>query len=810
MTKPILLALALLLPAPARAITQIQGWQIQNQTITAVHISSSDTGTYRVKSLVVTSSFTLGGISFSTAAITLSTSASLLLPFGSPGLPAIGFSTDSLSDIYHGPYGWIISGSTSPTSFPESSQIWLQAHTIRLGIGANQGNHSNAIVTIGSNNINFTDILNTGGTSSNNAWGEWNFSTFGITSAYHNSLITHGLAVGNNIRSFDGAANAASQTRVFRIVAPQTDGIATTGATYGIYIDSITANLTAGNPVSSGTAATGILNLSNYNAPNNDTYIALGAGSFGYTMPGHTINLTNNTGIWQAGNGGATSYLLLQTTNGDALLIGDNLHNSIQMQNNTVYFGLGAAQAYMQRGTLTVPYGVGAATGSFSGAVNVSGALTTTSNGGGVYTNSSPKWDVMNAAGTTGIRYGNTFLTPYASGVTGTTLYINGGATGNIGVGTSNAPSTFTVAGTFSWGSAGLISTGTSSGGLLLADSITMTKANGFFSLIGTAANIGVTGGGTVILQALNLAGNEGIQVTHTSGQAYSQLLPYSGGVAGTAMTLTGGSGGGIGVGTTAPATTFDVNGTFQVGSGVTKSTFNSAGNWLMPYGVKASTGVFGALAGGYNLQVSNVAGETNIFGVVSNNQDPDFDQGDSGGTTISRRTYGRTSGVLSITNYLSGSAGLALTGLGGSGGGWGINDSSPDAPLEIVSNNNGSAYVLAVSSQNDVTASVFGVTGGGHIVSSGTIPSIACNAGTPTTAAGSNDVTGTFLSGVAAVNCTVTFVNAWAKAPRCMASTDAAVPIALSATTTTTTLVVTAAAAMTGDNISYLCLGAP
>lgn len=97
-----------------------------------------------------------------------------------------------------------------------------------------------------------------------------------------------------------------------------------------------------------------------------------------------------------------------------------------------------------------------------------------------------------------------------------------------------------------------------------------------------------------------------------------------------------------------------------------------------------------------------------------------------------------------------------------------------------------------------------------GVVTSSSVMGTLACNAGTPTATTAMTDDHGTYLSGVAAVNCTYTFKTPWPKTPVCVCGTDAAVPIAVSATATTTSIKCTAAAALTGDNISYLCMGAP
>lgn len=113
---------------------------------------------------------------------------------------------------------------------------------------------------------------------------------------------------------------------------------------------------------------------------------------------------------------------------------------------------------------------------------------------------------------------------------------------------------------------------------------------------------------------------------------------------------------------------------------------------------------------------------------------------------------------------------------------------------------------LAGINNQAPTTAlTVYGV-----ITSSTTQPAIVCNAGTPVKTPATTDQHGTFLAGIAAVNCTVTFGTAYPKIPVCLAGTDLAVPVALSTTESTSALVITGAAALTGANIKYHCFAAP
>ncbi len=96
-----------------------------------------------------------------------------------------------------------------------------------------------------------------------------------------------------------------------------------------------------------------------------------------------------------------------------------------------------------------------------------------------------------------------------------------------------------------------------------------------------------------------------------------------------------------------------------------------------------------------------------------------------------------------------------------------------------------------------------------GHITSSGTTPSISCNAGTAVQAAGSNDMSGQYVAGTAAANCTVTFVNAYSTKPRCWCNDESNI-LVIQAISATSSVKCTAAVTMSGDTITWGCMAAP
>ena len=97
----------------------------------------------------------------------------------------------------------------------------------------------------------------------------------------------------------------------------------------------------------------------------------------------------------------------------------------------------------------------------------------------------------------------------------------------------------------------------------------------------------------------------------------------------------------------------------------------------------------------------------------------------------------------------------------------------------------------------------------GSVILSSGTSPTAACDAGTASLSVGSGPNHGTLTSGAASVNCTVTFNAAWPKAPVCNFISDTALgsPRISSVSTTAVTF---AATLLNGAIIYYQCMGAP
>lgn len=96
-----------------------------------------------------------------------------------------------------------------------------------------------------------------------------------------------------------------------------------------------------------------------------------------------------------------------------------------------------------------------------------------------------------------------------------------------------------------------------------------------------------------------------------------------------------------------------------------------------------------------------------------------------------------------------------------------------------------------------------------GHVLFTGTAPSITANCGSSPSIAG-NDSAGrlTVGTGGTAVNCTITFAKAWTNAPVCIAA-DENTSLVLTGISTTTTFSITAATPYSAaDKLIYHCVG--
>lgn len=275
-----------------------------------------------------------------------------------------------------------------------------------------------------------------------------------------------------------------------------------------------------------------------------------------------------------------------------------------------------------------------------------------------------------------------------------------------------------------------------------------------------------------------------------------------------------------VGISTAAPVTTLDVNGSAQFGSGITRSTFSTTGALTLNSGSALTvSGANGFITSSSSLNVTGLVSAQQLgVGTLTPSTGLDVN-------TIATFRFGQ-SNVSSIT-VIGPDQNLARLRLFNTGGptdwvlnagipalsnaAFSINDNIAGVPRLTITNSTGRVAILGATTASQATTqlSVYG----GVITSSSTQATggvLSCNAGTGVVSAACTDDHCVYLSGVGAVNCTYTFGTAWPKVPVCICGTDAATPIAVSATALTTSVKCTALAAMTGDNVSFLCMGAP
>ena len=111
--------------------------------------------------------------------------------------------------------------------------------------------------------------------------------------------------------------------------------------------------------------------------------------------------------------------------------------------------------------------------------------------------------------------------------------------------------------------------------------------------------------------------------------------------------------------------------------------------------------------------------------------------------------------------------------------------------------------YQLNISSVTGVTT--FGVQYSGHVISSGTTPTVAtCGTGSPS-------VVGTDMAGIITTGggsptaCTLNFVTPYANTPVCVCSPNAGVSCGVSSSSASS---VTFALSVTETNINFICIG--
>lgn len=229
---------------------------------------------------------------------------------------------------------------------------------------------------------------------------------------------------------------------------------------------------------------------------------------------------------------------------------------------------------------------------------------------------------------------------------------------------------------------------------------------------------------------------------------------------------------GNVGIGTWSPATPFQVNNAasgFQV---------NSSGDIALLDGVAASI-----TSSNLNL---NKAGAVTLQNTSGTSSSMSINGG--AGTTSSLSLFSTSSSPTNTTDFIKF-----------------IANGSTEAMR--IQDNSGTVNIGIGTASPSSSLSVVG-----HIQTHGTAPTVANNdCGTTsqgTVVAKSTDVAGSMTVGTLAVtSCAMTFNSTWTNAPNCIVIDDSNI-LAVKASATTTKLTVASTTSMSGDVLSYICIG--
>ncbi|MDD2773838.1 MAG: tail fiber domain-containing protein, partial [Elusimicrobiales bacterium] len=313
--------------------------------------------------------------------------------------------------------------------------------------------------------------------------------------------------------------------------------------------------------------------------------------------------------------------------------------------NGDAQFGPGATKStFTAAGNLTLPYGITAATATFSGAVSV-GALSGTPGNLTQYVSLSTVTTQFNAVITDTNAIAGNLTTEIANRVAGDLAV--GVATGTLaGRFVQVWTDTNTIAGNLTTETnarvAGDLAVGVTTG--TIAGNLTTEIANRVAGdlAIGVATGTLVGGSGTASYVPKFMA-----------SQTLANSLIYDNGT-------------NVGIGTTAPAVKLDVNGDAQFGSGATKSTFTTAGvlqigaTGASTYGVDISSGLL-VRAGNVGIGTTNPVYDLTVVNRSDSTKQAYFDASGTWGPQLNLKNsvaqttlsgYGTTPYMGTVTNH--------------------------------------------------------------------------------------------------------------------------------------------------------------
>ena len=244
--------------------------------------------------------------------------------------------------------------------------------------------------------------------------------------------------------------------------------------------------------------------------------------------------------------------------------------------------------------------------------------------------------------------------------------------------------------------------------------------------------------------------------------------------------------------------------------------TITGGGGLAVTYGVKAATAQLTSLGTNTNICTdgsSNLTTSGCSNGTLTGNQTITVsgDESGSGTTSIALTAAAAQANIRTFTSSetITG-GGLAIVQTA-SANALNISTSSTGVNLLSVSSTPAVAptdFLLNVSSAAGTT--IFGVTNGGNVISSGTIPTVSSCGTSPSMDNGATNFAGTINVGSASPTaCTLTFANGgFVTTPTCIVSDDLQTAEPAITSRSATAITITLGAALNSGHLFYICVG--